>query len=360
MKYLLFLSASVMAACGGGGTSSTEICLDNSGSLTTYVANKLIIPTDALSAEDFEFDVDGDGEAENALGDILGLASSAIDVNGSVNTALAEGTPHLLLAMKATGFSTAKGTGMEVIVGDTATFPTDNPPCTPAGCDPDDMTMTCTCGGHLNGSTTFTVAGNTASNLLVGNTIGGNFVSAQGTIDLSIEITPGTPIDISLKNARIEAKQISETTIGAGRLGGAILQTDIEATLIPQIANLMNSSVTDECDLDGDGISQEAEIQACCGSTETDPDEICKSANQTNPTNQDACDFYCMWNTDDDFNIAAQDVKDGPAGAFLSPDVDLDGDGTKDAMSFGIGYEAVGAVFTAPKLSADQTLCAAD
>ena len=31
---------------------------------------------------------------------------------------------------------------------------------------------------------------------------------------------------------------------------------------------------------------------------------------------------------------------------FLTPDLDLDEDGTNDALSLGIGFDAVGAVFT--------------
>ncbi len=339
-----------------------EICVDQSGALTTFVADSFVIPTDALSAEELSFDIDGDGAAENALGDIMGLASSSpeIDFGSRINSSLIQGNSNLLLALKAADFATAQNVGMEVISGDSSLISSDTAPCTPAGCDPEGSSQ-CICGGHFDGTTTFSFAGNPDSNVVLGEIEAGTFENTKPeAVQLTWEFVSGAPFQLPLKGTKIEAMQISQVGIVQGKIGGGILEADFEAIIVPEIARMLNNNITDHCDTNLDGISQLGEIQTCCGSTETVPAQICLSANQdfqANGYNMAGCDSFCMWNTDADFNVSAQDVKDGPFGAFLAMDIDLNGDGTNDAMSLGIGFTAVAAVFDAPILSSGQEIC---
>src|SRR5690606_38520620 len=142
------------------------------------------------------------------------LASTAgLDIKGSVNENVLDGSVILLADLQATDLTKASGVGFRVFQGASPS---------PAACtepaDPD------TCGQHLAGDASFSIAPGSPENaLVVGSLVGGRFTGGPGNMSLTLALAPGVPpISFELIGARVEAVVAADgSSITDGKLGGA-------------------------------------------------------------------------------------------------------------------------------------------
>ncbi len=310
-----------LVACGGGGDDGDDDgveTVDPNGTNHTYVVSSVDLPENAQEAMALGLDIDGkanDG-VDNQLGMVLGSIGALapdLDLQTSVDAQVADGGIILLVNMKATDLVTARGVGMFVNLGANP-----NPPaCT----DPNDMV----CGRHLQGGASFDLeAGEDSMRYLAGRLDGGNFTGGPGNVTLQIALADGPAISLPLQRARATISGLTATGWSSGKIGGAISQDDINSEVIPAIAMTVRASFDETCDVGG-----------------TPPNCGCV-AGETGETLRGLFD-----KTPNDCNITDAEVMAVVSG-FLTPDVDLSGDGTNDALSLGIGVEAVAATYTPP------------
>ena len=254
-KHLLaaLLPASIVACGGGGGT------IIPAGPHTHYVADHVYVPTNNNEAREDGLDLNGDGTVDNQLGMVLSaLANTAgFDIQGTIDKSVAEGTIILLGDVQTTDFTNAGAAGMQVLLGDSPN---------PAACNTNEMYTcdmstppVCTgCGHHLTGSGSFQISANSPTDAeLAGKFVNTTFDGGPGDITLQIALTSGNPITLNLMGARIEANDVSATTIGdptaspptGAVLAGAISQDDINNTVLPAVQSQLNPLVMRDCNM---------------------------------------------------------------------------------------------------------------
>jgi hypothetical protein len=318
-----------LGACGGGGDDDGggDDTIDPSGTNNTFVVTDITLPTNGASAMTLGLDIDGkanDG-VDNQLGMVLGSIGAlapSLNLQMSLDEQVDKGSIILLANLKAKDLANASGVGLYVLIGDNP-----NPPaCT----DATDMV----CGKHLAGTASFDIAASSPPDAkLAGRIISGKFCSpsdctkpGSGTVTLQIALAGGLPIDLPLQKAKAELTGISAAGFTGGKIGGAISQTDIDNNVVPAIAETVRSSFDETCDVGG-----------------TPPNCGCMPADSTGATLRGLFDKAPT----QDCMITDAEVK-SVVGGFLTPDIDLNGDGTNDALSLGIGVKAVKGTFTAP------------
>jgi hypothetical protein len=309
-----------LIACGGGGDDDGSVTIDPTGTDHTYVASSLNLPENAAEAMTLGLDIDNkanDG-VDNQLGMVLGSIGALapdLDLQASVDTQVDQGEIILLANVKAKDLASASGVGLYVYLGD-------NP--TPAACtDANDMV----CRHHLTGTATFSIAAGSPTDAAIGGRIvNGKFTGGPGTVNLQIALAGGVPIDLPLQKAKAEINAVSATG-WMGKIGGAISQDDINNNVVPAIGNTVRTSFDETCMTMAQGGTAPN-----CGCTAGETGETLRGLFDKMPN---------------DCNITDAEVQMVVSG-FLTPDIDLNGDMTNDALSLGIGVTAVGAVFTPP------------
>lgn len=305
-----------LVACGGGDDDDDVETIDPNGTNTTFVVSGLNLPENAAEAQELGLDIDGkanDGK-DNQLGQVLGSIGALapdLDLQTSVDGEIATGDIILLATIKAVDLVDAGGVGLYVYLGENP-----NPPaCT----DANDTV----CGKHLTGTASFDVAEDTDASL-AGRLTNGNYTGGPGNVTLQVSLGGGLPISLPLQKARAQINGITAAGFTSGIIGGAISQEDIDSEVVPAIAETVRSSFDETCDVGG-----------------TPPDCGCV-AGETGETLKGLFD-----KTPADCTITDEEVQAVVSG-FLTPDIDLSGDGTNDALSLGIGVDAVAGAYTAP------------
>jgi hypothetical protein len=306
-----------LVACGGGDDDGVET-IDPTGTNHTFVAATLNLPENASEAMQLGLDIDGkanDG-VDNQLGMVLGSIGALapdLDLQASVDEQLADGGIILLANLKAKDLTNSGGVGFYVFLGD-------NP--MPAACmDANDMV----CGRHLMGGAMFSIAaGSPTDAALAGRIVNGKYTGGPGNVNLQISLAGGQPINLPLQKARAELTGVSATGWTSGKIGGAISQADIDTEVTPAIGETVRTSFAETCTVGG--------TPPNCGCTAGETGETLRGLFDKTPND-------CM--------ITDAEVSAVVSG-FLTPDIDLNGDGTNDALSLGIGVTAVTAVFTPP------------
>ena len=183
------------------------------------------------------------------------------------------------------------------------------------------------CRLHLAGTGMFGIKTGTQTDAkLAGRIMAGKFTGGPGTINLQLSLNAGSPpIDLPLTMAKADIN-VSANGFGTGsKLGGAILQTDIEGKVHPAIQSI----VTDLIDRD-------------CTGTRTPPTCGCMSGS----TGSSVLGFLDT-QAPRDCMVSLAEVTE-TLNSLLTTDVDTNGDGTNDAVSLGIGVLAVKGTFTVP------------
>ncbi len=314
-----------LVACGGGGDGDGDFTVDPNGTDSGFVAATISVPASSGQAGAFALDIDGDNDADNSLGQSLGLLGGmGIDLQGSVGDSVNAGSVIILANLKATALDNANGVGLTFHLGSNPS----TAPCT----DPE---ISDTCGKHLDGATSFDVDPAGPSDALIGGQLlGGGFETKKsGTVRLELELVSGQPkIVINLIGARA---QFSVSAAGDmlmdGILGGAITEAEAQTNILPVIVGLVRTTVMEDCTLGP---------PMCC------PDG----------TGKTLLDLFDPDDEGADCQVSAMQVENNAiVSSILSPDIDLldaSGafnpldDGVDDSISLGLGFTGVKATFT--------------
>lgn len=315
--YVLATAASLgLAACSGDGGGEPP---EPEGEHHTYVVDSVTIPLNATEARELGFDIDGDGEPDNQLGNILAALISAgggdLDLQASITESVDAGEILLLADIQATALTSAAASGFSLYLGE-------NPqpePCT-------DPTMPDTCRQHLTGTGTFDVDPTSPPDVTVrGNIVNGRFTGGPG--DLALQIAFGdTAINLTLIEARAEINGISEAGFEQSKIGGAVPDAVIQSEVLPAVSVAVNDILTEDCP------------------EPRDPNMGCSCmAGSTGET------LMGIFDEAGDCDVTEQDVRDNNLiETLLRPDVSTDGDDEPDALSVGVGATAVAGTWTVP------------
>jgi hypothetical protein len=329
-----------LAACGGSdntgsngngnGNGGSPDAGEPQGDNYSYVIDELRIPTSAAQANQLGLDLDGDGETDNALGVLLSTLGSVvgdIDLQATLNAQFLDGTIIVLAELKATSLANASNSALWIYLGD-------NPSTEPCVTEDD-------CGHHLDGQTSFDLAANSPTTARVDGTIsGGSFSGGPGIVSLQLALVDDIPpLNVDLVGARVEIESVSETGLASGRIGGGITLVQIENELIPAIAAGLSALLEAEC-------AGEGEEPEPCGCPEDSAAEIVQETFDTD----NSCDISAAELLANDIvaTLIQADVDLLDENGNFDPTPESDPNFSPDSMSLGVGFSAVGAVFTSP------------
>jgi len=288
-----------------------------------YVWNATTVP---MQRSDFAFDLNGDGRSDNQYGNIVGaLTGQGFDIQAAATQAITSGQSITLVAESSKDASF----GDDACATSTmyAGTPTASPDYSGAGHFTIDAAATV---GHFTGpiaAARFTSEPSPA------------FAKVPSVVRYDLPLFGSSPVD--LVGARITYVRAANGTVTGGQLNGAIRQYDIDHELVPAIAGALNlqvhtnpsssSSMQILAIFDTGGATDPA-----CGSTCKNLDGSCAVAKDGNITD-------CEVGTNGIIrNVLAPDVQLFDAAGNYHPNP---ANTTKDSLSVGIGFTAVGATF---------------
>jgi hypothetical protein len=267
-----------------------------------FATNTLTLPTNGTQ---FAIDLNGDGIVDNQLGKIIGAFSSiGLTPQAATSAAVAQGSSTLLIDEQSSDPTqqSAADAGAKLVLANT--------PATPPKYD---------------GTDTFTASSSDTPSQFLGNI-------SSGELESNSPVTATTPVQITLALALAagQAPLLLPVTAGyiqftntsgklSGQIDGAIKQTDVETTIIPAFAQVLNTEYNDP-------------------STPA-------------ATKEELASF----DTNNDGTITAAELMANPiVSAVVAPDVQLFTNGiyapnkantVKDSLSLGISFTAVKASF---------------
>ncbi len=341
MLALLGLSGWMFAACSddSAGTNNTNKVCNHNGqcdagentancpddcpkvqcSLTdgdnyNYIMNKIQIPLNGTEAKTIGVDLDGDGTIDNKLGQIMALVPKADDgttVNDALQTSIDNGTIILLGRLIMNQWPSDDVMAAQIFPGDT----------TSGDATADDLSGT---GCALVSSTadqSLKLCGMVANNSLrVG----------PDSIQIALSLS-GVNMTISLDQAQAEGT-VHEDSWSDVQVGGGITKENLNNELIPALVSWLNDATKKDPTgsvgkfvLDSLDANCSTSAEGCEDVTNGSGD--CKAWDPQNPVGDPL--------TDKEIKCSSLFA------AALKPDVDIDGDGTKDLLSLGIKVSAV-------------------
>jgi hypothetical protein len=317
-KQSIVLLLTLLTACGTSGSTSPD-GPPSTGAHHQYVINGVQLPVKSGGGAKYGLDLGSktsnapDGTVDNGLANILSSLSSAagsgsLNLQTATDNDVAKGTMLMLVDLQTTDFTTAHDAGVRTLLGA-------NPmpaPCT----NPNDVT---TCGQHLKGIGSFTVAADDPANsALVGDFTSGQLDSKlPGQLVVQLVLTASaSPVTLNLEDARVRVTGAGSAKIDNMILAGAITQTDVDGQILPAIKDVIDAQELLDCG-------------AQCGS--------CK-AGSTGATMVSL--FGCMPSVD-------QLKANANLQQLLAPDVCIEASCAKaDGLSFGVGATAIAGAFT--------------
>ena len=319
-----------LAACGGSdGDDGGTDCSTVERTTYTYVVDTAQLPANPAQATELALDLDGADPIrnDNTLGMVLAtLASQAgLDVTTAVGDAINNGDVILLASLETDDLVNSACARMGVYLGA-------NPSTEPCA-DPNDMV----CGNHLDGATSFELSGSSPTDTKIDAQILGGQYSlgpnhSPGNFTIEIDIAElGTPLSLNLVGARVQVGSVSADGLMSGLIGGAITEDDLQTSILPAIAGVVDDAVAADCTPGND---------PCCTPG---------SAGAT---------IIDLFDTDASCTITLEEIQTNDLiAALLAPDVDLlddtgafnpGVDGVNESLSIGLGFTAVGGDFTVP------------
>ncbi len=314
------------AACGGsddegegGGTPE--------GEHYRYVVNNI------NASGDNKLNIDGMGGTENRLGGLVVLLDNfppAGSVKAAIDEAVLSGTSLVLVDLQTSSFSASGTAGLQVFLGDQAT-------AMPRPCI--DAMMPSTCGQHLMGTGTFSIAAASPRNAaLTGSFKGGTLEGGPGKITIPIALT-GAPLSVNLVSAKMQLRSVTADGIGQGLLGGALLESEVNGSLLPQVHGQLEALLERDCGPAATRVKGAVGGTMVCGNNAGGTFAACMGTGASLLTNA-----TLKFDIDGDCKIALEAVTNNEfLKGFLSPDITIDG---ARAISVVIGFSAKKATFT--------------
>lgn len=309
---LAVATVTVTAACGDEENLFDEPTPVPPGPHHTFVVNRVSMAASSAEAQSLGLDLDhrsNDG-VDNHLGIVLGSVTALfpeVDHRPQLERGIAAGDPILLLSLRGPDLSSGP-LELHTLAG-TAIAPA---PCL------DELDEIC--GQHLDGSGSFALAGPRAPVPITGLREDGVYRGGAGDALLPFRMG-GRTVWLPLSLARAELTGVSATGL-AGKIGGAARLDDINRLLVAAYAEAFRALFAADCEVGG-----------------TAPDCGCRAASPGARVEElfDVGLTACRLTDETVVRIAA---------GLITPDIDLDGDGVNEAMSWGVGIEAVAAQFT--------------
>lgn len=293
MRRLAMLLSLVLAAALLVGASAEAKPKPKKPKKHGYVVSELLVPASNNQAREVAFDLNGDGTVDNQLGQVFAtFAGQGIDVQGATSQAITSGSFVTLFSVRTPSLKDAKKkVTVKLLKG-------------LAKASPD-----------LDGGGTFAVDKAYPATKLKAKIVKKVVTSKVGTIKVLMPtFLPGlAPVSYDLVKGRITAT-CAKKRCSAGRFGGAIPSTQIDAKLIPQMGNAIRTVIATDC--------PSGEASCTPGST--------------------GSTMLQLFDLDNDDLVTDQEIRDSPLiQSLLAPDVDVNGDGEADALSVAFGFTAV-------------------
>ena len=339
-RYLLATMFTGLAACSGGttttdgGTANTPDVTSATGAITQYVVNKLLVP---MQRKDYSIDLNGDGHPDNQLGNIIGtLASNMLDTQGGIDKSINDGSVILLMSFQTASQTQSDNAGLTMYLGAKAPNP------------------------DFGGMGMFTVDASQKATTLFGRINGGKFLSNNPvttthpvTVQIKLPLIAGADaLTLNVNGAHIQFN--TGSGLMNGQIHGSIKKADIDNGIIPAVAMLLTKKVAADCKGGGgsDGGAPAPDGGAgVCSSSAKQILSIFDTGNCTNPDGTKAVagdgkiDICEVSTNSIIMNVLAPDVQIYDASGNYAPNK---ANTTKDSLSLGLGFTAVGAKFTAP------------
>ena len=291
------------------------VCDLNQGENFDYIIDELYIPTNATEARSIGVDIDGDGDIDNKLGQIMSLIPADEDPNVAIAESIAEGSIIILgrLVVDAGFPPTDDCVTFQIFQGDT---------------ESGDATE-----DNLTGTGSALIDPSADRDLFLSGTITANYLEAgPSSITISIAIA-----DVFLDITLDRAQALSEGTVDADgwedvMIGGGISQDTMVSDLLPTITDWLNGDIRD----DPDGSVWEFvrdSIDCACDNTIEGCEQV---------VNQEG-ECVCWTPPDDPADpVSVTELLCNPLLATaLRPDVDIDDDQIPDLLSLGIRVSAI-------------------
>lgn len=282
-----------------------------------FVANSITIPTMGTQANDLSLDIDGDGNSENQLGEVIVLFSAMADlgIQASVDEQVADGSLLYIANVDAADVANTSDAQLRMFLGQDCDFP-------PNAAD------------NFSGSELFQVgAGSPLDNMVSGPVASGVMDLGPGSLTVITPIPNVGNIALPLWGARITG-DLTGTTISNGIIAGGIKDEDVQSILIPALHQTIAATVD----------------EACPGTAQ--PNCMCDPQSAGD-------DLIQLLDSNADCDISLDEVQNSLIASLLAPDLDLfdsqngnvfdpNKDGENDSLSLGVGFAMVGAQFELP------------
>jgi hypothetical protein len=299
------IAAAIVALVVALGLVVSSTALSAKAKKYGYVSSALRLPVTNTEAREYGRDFDHDGERDNNLGQVFAsLASQGFDVTGMQSEAVAAGNLLMLHSLKTPSFSKTKDASWQVLYAEATPTP------------------------DFSGSGSFTIAGaGPTSSRLPAKIKNNKVTTGAGSIPVQLDLGSGL-FALDLVAAKLFAT-CDKSSCSAGRINGALRTNEIDFQLIPAFAEQFSALVARDC---------------------PGPTPSSCAADSEGKTVQN------LFDENDDLVVSADEVRENPLfQVLLEPDLDLEKangqpgqDGENDALSFGIGFEAVQAKLLRP------------
>lgn len=277
------------------------------GDCKDFVISRLLLPKDSTESGKYAYDFDNDGTKDNALGGILSALAPFLqgtNLQDVVDEAVNQGTALVLFRYQGGDFKNAPKAALQTWLGKQRDCcQTKNDPVKCAT----EAQQTC-----FSGTAKFEPDPTASGQSLFGGRIENELAEfGPASISISLPLSGGTPLKISLIGARVRTT-FKNGAIESGVIAGGITQTDLNNELLPAIAKLLDDQVLDE-------------------------------SPENKKTRDTLLGLFDKPKGNGDKRISLDEVKDNDLiKSFLRGDVDVDGDGT-DELSLGVAFNAAGA-----------------
>jgi hypothetical protein len=278
---------------------------DAAPALNSYVLSAANVPTSNAEAQMYGLDIDGDQPGgdptvDNQLGSVIAaLGSFGFDTQASVDDSIDQGFSITLLRLTTTA-------AFETYIGE-------NP--VPPACNGAGDTI---CRRHLDGNGAFDVVAAAPTGTMPYTETGGITTGGPGTAVISLTLFgQSVPIYLELIGARFTG-MASQFGVTSAKLAGAVTQDHLNTTVIPALAVNLESILAVDC-----------------------PGPMPPNCNCAPGSN--GAQLIQLFDADADCAITALEIQNNAlVMSLLAPDVTING---TDAISFGIGFEAVPATY---------------
>jgi len=274
-----------------------------------YVVDSIAVPTDPATTDGLGFDLDGDGDVDNQLGQVAAALVAAAGGNMNAQPAVSSAVDRGGILWLLRGYGCGPATCLATYAGANAM---------PAPCaSPDDAT----CRHHLDGAGQFDVDDRVAIDAAVSGTLADNvFDGGPGRAVIPYAFPGGEPFWLELVGARIHATAVG-ASVGESHVGGEIPQATIDSVMVPNFHLAFASALAGDCSL----------VSGDCRCADDSMGETARALF----TNETA-----------DCVLTLDETRGSPiVAALFRPDIDTDDDGIRDALSVGVGFTAVAATF---------------